>query len=94
MLVVMKMDADPDEIRGVVREIEQKGLKASPIAGAQRTAIGITGNIVTLRSCFRLVPGANRIAGGSGQGGLNGMPVAEPEVAGPQVGERAEGARE
>ena len=45
MLVVMKMDATPEEIRGVVEQIEGRGLKAHPIAGAQRTAIGITGNL-------------------------------------------------
>jgi 3-deoxy-7-phosphoheptulonate synthase len=45
MLVVMKMDATPEEIRGVVDQIEGRGLKAHPIAGAQRTAIGITGNL-------------------------------------------------
>ena len=45
MLVVMRMDATPEEIEGVVRHIEAKGLKANPIPGAQRTAIGITGNI-------------------------------------------------
>ncbi len=45
MLVVMKMDATPEQIRGVVEQIEARGLKAHPIAGAQRTAIGITGNL-------------------------------------------------
>jgi len=45
MLVVMKMDATPAEIEGVVEQIETRGLKANPIPGAQRTAIGITGNI-------------------------------------------------
>lgn len=45
MLVVMKMDASREEIEGVVRKIEGHGLKANPIPGTQRTAIGITGNI-------------------------------------------------
>ena len=45
MLVVMKMDASSEDIEGVVGQIESHGLKASPIPGAQRTAIGITGNI-------------------------------------------------
>jgi 3-deoxy-7-phosphoheptulonate synthase len=44
MLVVMRQDATPDEIRGVVTAIESRGMKAHPIPGAQRTAIGITGN--------------------------------------------------
>jgi len=45
MLVVMKMDATADQIEGVVEQVEARGLKANPIPGAQRTAIGITGNI-------------------------------------------------
>lgn len=45
MLVVMKMGASRKEIEGVVQKIESHGLKANPIPGTQRTAIGITGNI-------------------------------------------------
>jgi len=45
MLVVMKMGASGEEIEDVVRQIESRGLKANPIPGTQRTAIGITGNI-------------------------------------------------
>ena len=45
MLVVMKVGASPEKVDGVVSEIERHGLKAHPIVGAQRTAIGITGNI-------------------------------------------------
>jgi 3-deoxy-7-phosphoheptulonate synthase len=44
VLIVMKQDATPDEIRGVSRAIEARGFKAHPIPGAQRTAIGVTGN--------------------------------------------------
>jgi 3-deoxy-7-phosphoheptulonate synthase len=44
VLVVMRQDATPDEIRGVVRAVESRGFKAHPIPGAQRTAIGVTGN--------------------------------------------------
>jgi len=45
MLVVMKMGASSEEIEDVVRQIESRGLKANPIPGSQRTAIGITGNL-------------------------------------------------
>ncbi len=45
MLVVMKMDASSEDVEAVVQQIETHGLKANPIPGAQRTAIGITGNI-------------------------------------------------
>jgi 3-deoxy-7-phosphoheptulonate synthase len=58
MLIVMKMDARPDQVETVVRKIEAHGLKAHPIAGAQRTAVGITGNIgVVDRALFESLPG-------------------------------------
>ena len=44
MLVVMRKDATADHIKGVVEAIEARGFKAHPIPGAQRTAIGVTGN--------------------------------------------------
>ena len=43
MLVVMEAGARPEQIEAVVRHIEKMGLKAHPIPGAQRTAIGVTG---------------------------------------------------
>src|ERR1022692_3328909 len=44
MLVVMKAQATPEQIQAVCDHIEQLGLRARPLPGAQRTAIGITGN--------------------------------------------------
>jgi 3-deoxy-7-phosphoheptulonate synthase len=44
MLVVMKAQASPEEIQAVCKHIEQLGFRAHPLPGAQRTAIGITGN--------------------------------------------------
>ncbi|HWS70839.1 MAG TPA: 3-deoxy-7-phosphoheptulonate synthase [Thermoanaerobaculia bacterium] len=44
MLVVMEAGARPEQIDAVVRIIENMGLKAHAIPGAQRTAIGITGH--------------------------------------------------
>ncbi len=44
MLVVMKAQATPEEIRAVCEHIEGLGYRAHPLPGAQRTAIGITGN--------------------------------------------------
>ena len=44
MLVVMEAGAKPEQIEAVVRHIERLGLKAHPIPGAHRTAIGITGH--------------------------------------------------
>lgn len=44
MLVVMKAQATPEEIQAVCEQIEQLGFRPHPLPGAQRTAIGITGN--------------------------------------------------
>ena len=44
MLVVMQSHASQEQIRAVCDKIESLGLKAHPIPGAIRTAIGITGN--------------------------------------------------
>jgi 3-deoxy-7-phosphoheptulonate synthase len=44
MLVVMKPHATPAEIEAVVEKIHALGLTPHPIPGAQRVAIGITGN--------------------------------------------------
>jgi 3-deoxy-7-phosphoheptulonate synthase len=58
MLVVMKMDASPEEIEGVVDYIESHDLKANAIPGSQRTAIGITGNIgIVEKGLFESLPG-------------------------------------
>jgi 3-deoxy-7-phosphoheptulonate synthase len=44
MLVVMKAHATEEQVRAVCERIESLGYRAHPIPGAQRTAIGITGN--------------------------------------------------
>jgi len=58
MLVVMRQGATTDEIAAVVRAIEARGFKAHPIPGAQRTAIGVTGNKGAVdRPVFESLPG-------------------------------------
>ena len=47
MLVVMDAGARPEQIETVIRHIEKMGMKAHPIPGASRTAIGITGRAGT-----------------------------------------------
>ena len=44
MLVVMKSQATPEQIQAVCDHIELLGFRPHPLPGAQRTAIGITGN--------------------------------------------------
>ncbi len=58
MLIVMKRDATAEQVAGVVARIETMGLKANAIPGAQRIAIGITGNLGALdRGSFEALPG-------------------------------------
>jgi 3-deoxy-7-phosphoheptulonate synthase len=58
MLVVMKPHATPAQIEAVVEKIRSLGLSAHPIPGAQRVAIGITGNKGGLEpEPFTLLPG-------------------------------------
>jgi 3-deoxy-7-phosphoheptulonate synthase len=44
VLIVMDRSATSADVAGVVATAERLGLKAHPIPGAQRTAVGITGN--------------------------------------------------
>jgi 3-deoxy-7-phosphoheptulonate synthase len=44
MLVVMKAHATPEQVQAVCDAITQLGLRPHPLPGAQRTAVGITGN--------------------------------------------------
>jgi len=44
MLVLMKINAKPEEVDAVCSTISKLGFRPHPMPGAQRTAIGITGN--------------------------------------------------
>src|SRR3989442_15545695 len=44
MLVVMQANATEEQVRAVCQKIEKLGYRAHAMPGAQRTAIGITGN--------------------------------------------------
>jgi len=44
MLVVMKNEATEEQVRAVIREIENLGYRGIPIPGAERTAVCIIGN--------------------------------------------------
>jgi 3-deoxy-7-phosphoheptulonate synthase len=58
VLVVMRQDATAAQIRGVMEAVEARGFKAHAIPGAQRTAIGITGNKGALEApAFESLPG-------------------------------------
>jgi 3-deoxy-7-phosphoheptulonate synthase len=58
MLIVMDAAASPEEVRRVVEAVERLGLQAHAIPGAQRTAIGVTGNRGSVESgAFENLPG-------------------------------------
>ncbi|HYR45734.1 MAG TPA: 3-deoxy-7-phosphoheptulonate synthase [Thermoanaerobaculia bacterium] len=62
MLIVMDAAATPDDVRHVVEIVEGLGLAAHPIPGAQRTAIGITGNRGSLEpGVFENLPGVAEV---------------------------------
>lgn len=44
MLIVMNHSATQEQIRAVEKAVEAMGLRASPIPGSERTAIGVLGN--------------------------------------------------
>jgi len=57
-LIVMRQDATAEHVAGVIAAIEARGLSAHAIPGAQRTAIGITGNEGPLETAvFEALPG-------------------------------------
>ncbi len=61
MLIVMERVATDEQIRLVIERIEALGLRPHPIPGADRTAIGITGNPGTLDPTeFEVLPGVQQ----------------------------------
>jgi 3-deoxy-7-phosphoheptulonate synthase len=62
MLVVMKAQATPDQIQAVCAAIEGLGYRAHPMPGAERTAIGITGNKGEVeRGNLEALPGVSEV---------------------------------
>src|SRR5690349_20212925 len=58
MLIVMRADATPEDVAEVCGKIEELGFKAHPMPGANRTAIGLTGNPGPVEpGCFENMPG-------------------------------------
>jgi 3-deoxy-7-phosphoheptulonate synthase len=62
MLIVMDSLATPEDVRRVVAAVEGVGLTAHAIPGAQRTAIGVTGNRGSVESAaFENLPGVAEV---------------------------------
>jgi 3-deoxy-7-phosphoheptulonate synthase len=61
MLIVMESSASEEQIRSVTDRIRALGLRPHPIPGAERTAIGITGNHGPLDPAeFEILPGVQQ----------------------------------
>src|SRR5437588_11511596 len=62
MLVVMKAHATEEQVRAVCEKVEKLGYKAHAMPGAQRTAIGITGNQGTIEpGALEEMPGVGEV---------------------------------
>jgi len=62
MLIVMDAAATAEDVRRVVETVSALGLSAHPIPGAQRTAIGITGNRGSVEAgAFENLPGVAEV---------------------------------
>ncbi len=62
MIVVMKIGSSQDEIDGVVKRIEESGLKAHVSQGVEHTIIGILGQIFPeLEDMLQLLPGVDDV---------------------------------
>jgi 3-deoxy-7-phosphoheptulonate synthase len=61
MLIVMDAHATEAQVRAVCEKIESVGLRAHPIPGAQRTAIGITGNQGMVEIGLEDMPGVQEV---------------------------------
>jgi 3-deoxy-7-phosphoheptulonate synthase len=62
MIVVMKVDSSQDEIHGVVKRIEELGLKGHISQGVEHTVIGVVGQIFAeLRDRLELLPGVEEV---------------------------------
>jgi len=62
MLVVMQAHATEEQVRAVCQKVEALGYRAHPMPGAQRTAIGITGNAREVEpSALEEMPGVQEL---------------------------------
>lgn len=61
MLVVMQSHATDEQVRAVCERIEKAGLRPHSIPGAQRTAIGITGNQGAVEIGLEDMPGVQEV---------------------------------
>ena len=61
MLIVMQAHATEEQVRAVCEKIQSVGLKAHSIPGAQRTAIGITGNQGVVEIGLEEMPGVQEV---------------------------------
>jgi 3-deoxy-7-phosphoheptulonate synthase len=62
MMIIMRVDATPDQIAAVVEHVEEKGLRAHLSSGAERTVIGAIGDgRPVIKDNFLHLPGVDRV---------------------------------
>jgi DAHP synthetase I family/DAHP synthase ferredoxin-like domain len=61
MLIVMQAHATEEQVRAVCEKIEAAGYRAHPIPGAERTAVGITGNRGEVELGLEEMPGVAEV---------------------------------
>jgi 3-deoxy-7-phosphoheptulonate synthase len=62
VIIVMAHDATEEQIKAIVKKVEEKGLKAEISKGAERTVIGVVGiNAISYREAFAHMPGIHEI---------------------------------
>jgi 3-deoxy-7-phosphoheptulonate synthase len=62
MMIIMATEASTEEVASVIARIEAEGLKAHLSQGAERTVIGVVGDIRWVnREQFQMMPGVNSI---------------------------------
>ncbi len=62
MMIIMRADAQPDQIETVVRCVRRHGAEAHLSSGEERTLIGVVGNVRALpRDEFMRLPGVDRV---------------------------------
>ncbi len=61
-MIIMKVDASKKQIDKVVSRVEEYGLQAHQSTGAERTVIGVVGDIREIRQeSFAVLPGVDRV---------------------------------
>ena len=68
MMIIMNMEATPEQVAAVINKVEELGFTPHPITGAERSVIAVVGNNpYDLQDQFAFLPGVDRV-----------MPISRP----------------